>query len=319
MQSQSCGEASGCQLRFSGKKTIVKLMANDGPQITKEWPNDEPLMVRRSLAVPASSLFRHRRFVLRHTLLLRASSFVILFLVTGLVLPAAISTPTTSGPILNPEKEGAELAQKLRAMAPQENSKARGVLNIQDKERKTREVPVTCQVLAGGKTWQVSYEAKTSEGSAPEKLMILHAADRPNEYLYTKPGDSEPQKLTGDKAMVAFAGSDFWLADLGLEFLHWPKQQLLKTEMRKSRWCSVLQSENPGAKGRGYSRVISWIDKESGGPILADAYDATGKKVKEFSIRSLKKVEGEYQLEEMQIQSLEKKSRTRLEFDLEKR
>jgi hypothetical protein len=119
--------------------------------------------------------------------------------------------------------------------------------------------------------------------------------------------------------MISFASSDFWLADLGLEFLHWPRQKLLKTEMRKGRWCNVLQSDNPSQKGPGYARVISCIDKESGGPILADAFDANGKRIKEFSIRSLKKVEGEYQLEEMQIVSHENRSRTRLEFDLEKR
>ena len=249
------------------------------------------------------------------------------------------ATPTTSGPIGDGEKAGLELVQKLILMAPEENSSAKGVLKIRDRNGNTTDVPVACEIRlknaseGDAKAWEVTYTAhpgaptgragQAEPAGSPgsdrvEKLTIVHTPNRPNEYLYTKAGATEPQKLAGAQAMIPFAGSDFWLADLGLEFLRWPKQRLLKTEMRKGRWCNVLQSDNPSKSPNGYSRVISWLDKESGGPILAEGYDRTGKLIKEFSIRSLKKVEGVYQLEEMQISSEQTKSRTRLEFDLDK-
>ena len=225
------------------------------------------------------------------------------------------STPTISSNIGDRDQAGLELARRVRSMAPRENTKAKGVLKIRDRERKTVEVPVSLQVLAGGQTWQVVYEAK--RGSQSEKLIILESANRPNEYLYTKPGASDPVKLQGNQALIPFAGSDFFLADLGLGFIHWPVQRLLKTEMRKSVWCHKLESINPNPPPGGYAKVVSWLEKESGGPVLAEAYDVNGNKVKDFSINSLKKVEGQYQLKEMEISSPRNGSRTRLEFELE--
>jgi hypothetical protein len=59
--------------------------------------------------------------------------------------------------------------------------------------------------------------------------------------------------------MAPFTGSDFWIADLGLDFLHWPKQRLLRKEMRHSKSCEVLESVNPQSVPGGYARVVSWI------------------------------------------------------------
>src|SRR6266516_3838113 len=199
---------------------------------------------------------------------------------------ADTATSTVSSNVGDRDQAGLDLAQKVRSMAPHENSNATGVLKIRDRDGKTVEVPVSCQVLAGGKTWQIIYEAK---GARSEKLTILHAADRANDYLYAKPANATARKLTGKEAAIPFVGSDFWLSDLGLEFLHWPKQRLVKTEMRSSRWCNVLESINPAPASGDYARVLSWLDKESGGPIIAEGFNAANQRVKEFAIKGVSK------------------------------
>ena len=219
------------------------------------------------------------------------------------------------------EIEGRNIVQHLLAQRPAENFTNTGTLKIRDAKRQRTEVQVELQTLVTETNWQALYFTRGANKDHAASLTIIHTRNRPNEYRlanFSRPAGDTNDCITlpGPQAMIPFAGSDFWLADLGLEFLHWPKQRLLKTEMRKGRWCNVLQSDNPAAGG--YSRVISWLDKESGGPILAEGYNRGGKKIKEFSIRSLKKVEGAWQLEEMQISSEETKSRTRLEFDLDK-
>jgi len=146
-------------------------------------------------------------------------------------------------------------------------------------------VPVSCQVLAGAQRWQIVYEAKGNATS--EKLSISHAPDPPNEYLYAKPANATVRKLAGKEAAIPFAGSDFWLSDLGLEFLHWPKQRLVKTDMRSSRWCNVLESINPTPGSGNYLASLSWLDKESGAPIMAEGYNAANQRVKEFAIKSV--------------------------------
>jgi len=158
------------------------------------------------------------------------------------------------------------------------------------------------------------------DSNAAERLTIIHAPGRPNEYLYSSGTNTSdrPILLADDLAARPFAGSDFWLMDLGLEFFHWPEQRLLKPEMRHNRSCRVLESINPASDPAGYARVVSWIDLETDGLVCAEAYDRGNRLVKEFSVGSFRKVEGRYQLQDMKIRNAKTGRRTELEFDLKK-
>ena len=86
--------------------------------------------------------------------------------------------------------------------------------------------------------------------------------------------------------------------------------------MRRSRFCDVLESVNP-KPGPGYPRVVSWVEREQPHGILhADAYDNRGEVVKRFDPTGVEKVQGEYQLQEMEIRNLKTRSRTRIAFNL---
>jgi hypothetical protein len=116
--------------------------------------------------------------------------------------------------------------------------------------------------------------------------------------------------------MIPFAGSDFWVADLGLEFLHWPTQRLLRKEIRRGQGCDVLESVNPQPAPGAYSRVVSWVDRDTDGIINAEAYDSKGKLLKEFAATDIKKVRGQWELKGMEISNRQTGSRTTIEFDL---
>ncbi len=118
--------------------------------------------------------------------------------------------------------------------------------------------------------------------------------------------------------MRPFANSDFWRADLGLEFFHWPAQKVLKKDVHRSRGCIVLESTNSDPFKRGYSRVVSWIDEESLGIVEAYAYDANGKLLKDFYPKDFKKVNGQWQVQTLIMENVQTGSRSRLEFDLNK-
>jgi hypothetical protein len=124
------------------------------------------------------------------------------------------------------------------------------------------------------------------------------------------------QKLDGGSATNGFAGSDFALMDLGLEFFHWPTQILVTREMRKGRGCDVLESRP--ARTHLYSRVLSWIEQESRaqgqpGLLMAEAYDKSGRILKEFEIRGLTKG----QVTDMELRNRQTKTSTRLQFRLD--
>jgi hypothetical protein len=140
----------------------------------------------------------------------------------------------------------------------------------------------------------------------------VHSDDQPDRYQFRE------SDLPENEIMAPFAGSDFWIADLGLDFFHWPEQKILKHEMRRGRACQVLESTNPDPTPAGYSRVVSWIDNETLGIVQAEAYDAKGDLLKEFYPKSFKKVNGQWELQEMEIRNDQTGSRTRLDFDLNK-
>ena len=61
--------------------------------------------------------------------------------------------------------------------------------------------------------------------TAKGTLQITKAPGKPNEYLFTAPKAKEGKKIEGKALNTIFAGSDFTMGDLGLEFLQWPNQQ----------------------------------------------------------------------------------------------
>jgi len=201
-----------------------------------------------------------------------------------------------------------------------------GILLIRNSKGETTKIPVDCVVLVSQNSWITFYKASRLEGSFHSEgsrfthsftrifpIEITHFQDRLSIYKFKFP-DPEPSALITN-LFAPFADSDFWIADLGLEFFHWPEQKILKHEMRRGRACKVLESTNPHPSPNGYSRVVSWIDNETLGIVQAEAYDAKGKLLKEFYPKSFKKVNGQWELQEMEIRNDQTGSRTRLEFD----
>jgi hypothetical protein len=150
-------------------------------------------------------------------------------------------------------------------------------------------------------------------------LLVSHFQHGPNHYV-TFIDHGLGASIPNSETMFPFRHSDFWLCDLGLEFFHWPSQKILPkpTNLVRGRDYTLLESTNPNPSTNGYSRVLSWIDKETGGILQAEAYDFNGKLLKEFAPKSFKKVNGQWQLQEMIIRNVQTSSRTWLEFDLKK-
>jgi hypothetical protein len=241
-------------------------------------------------------------------------SFIIL--VAALFAAETLQGEPTLPAGADPEKVAHELVQKLRTATPQEDSVITGVLKIREKGGKERSVPIECTIQAGRDSWQAGYQTYGSNG-LPERAVVLHRPNRPNEYLYANGTNApDPKLIPRDEVARLVGTSDFSLIDLGMDFLHSPGQRIIRTQMVKSRWCNVLESTQPKSVPGGYAKVISWLDKESGGPLLAEAYDAKGKRVKEFEVGRVRKVEGEWQLKDMAIRNLVTGSRTTLEFEL---
>jgi hypothetical protein len=237
-------------------------------------------------------------------------------LALGLLAASSVVAATTNE-LSDAEILGRQLAQQLVEQRPSTNFTQTGTLKIRDAKGIREDIPVRFQIVVkemNPSNWLSNYQ--TVDTNNPVKLVIVHSAGQPNEYHLVENGVQKD--LAGARAAVPFVGSDFWLADFGLEFFHWPQQKILKKEVKRSRGCTVLESTNPDPSTNGYSRVVSWIDSESGGIVQAWAYDSNNRLLKEFYPKDFKKVNGQWQVGEMEIDNDRTGSRTRLEFDLNK-
>jgi hypothetical protein len=254
---------------------------------------------------------------------------VVSTLVLFLFLALAATAQTTNG-LSEAEIKGQQLAQQLCEIAPTGDSTNTGVLDIRDNGNHF-EFPIKCYTIVAQPNWLSVYKAADTHSGAACILAVTHNGltnnlyDLTDPYLNGIPTLSLVDKInyTISKNMLpdkekatSFAGSDFWICDFGLEFFHWPEQKVLKHESRRTRACTVLESTNPNLSAGGYSRVDSWIDNETRGIVHAEAYDANGKLLKVFDPKSFKKVNGQWELQDMEIRNVQTGSRTWIKFDL---
>lgn len=244
--------------------------------------------------------------------------FAVIFLTTF-----GVTAQTTNG-LSAAEIKGQQLVQRLLEQQPAENSTNTGTLEILNKDGETNLYLTITATLREDNNYQVNYYLRPNTNSPPvEWLKIIKSPGHPAIYYTSQQlpqgaasGLANATLLRGNQAMVPFGQSDFWMADLGLEFFNWPDQKVIKHQERKTRECTVLESTNPHPSAGSYSWVDSWIDDESLAPVHAEAYDVNGKLLKIFDPKKVKKVNGQWQLEDMEIQNVQIHSRTWIKFDL---
>lgn len=89
--------------------------------------------------------------------------------------------------------------------------------------------------------------------------------------------------------------------DLALDFLWWPGGRVAGLEMKKSRECVVV--DLPGPAGARYAAVRAWIDAREHILLQADAFDAARRLVRRLAVKSLKKMDGHWTIEDFDIES----------------
>jgi len=222
----------------------------------------------------------------------------------------------------NAEREAQEIISRIRTTRPTENSSVEGVFKVIHGRRLHAVIPFRSEVVVTTTNWQAIYQTLSSTNSLPlEKLVVTRRADAADEYQFC----GATNQPTVSARAAAFAGSEFFAGDLGLDFLNWPRQRLLEKKLRSSQSCYVIESTNPATNALPYSRVVTWLDIDSvrdfGAPAIvhADAYDRRNRRLKEFGPKDFKKVDGQWQVEEMEMENVQTGNRTKIEFHFERK
>jgi hypothetical protein len=219
------------------------------------------------------------------------------------------------------DQEASTLVTDLISQQPAKPLELSAVFKVRHSNNRRSEIPVKYSVRLAIDHWESIYATEATSFQGAERLVVVHRGTEPNRYDFQQISldgtRTNSIHLNGAEAALPFADTDFWLTDLGLEFLHWPLQRLVrdaKITMRLGRPCKVLESTNPKPAEGSYGRVISWIDSELGNLIYAEAYDAHNRRYKVFSLGKFKKVNGRWQVTEMVLRDDKADSRTQLDF-----
>ena len=152
-----------------------------------------------------------------------------LLLVCGTALASGAPAAARDTSYNDTKGEGKALVQDLLTRMPPENSQILGLLKIRPLDESILEIPVRMTVRLMNDGWHEVYETQPVGERPGEVFIVKHRGAATNEYLfgqYKKVEDKPDLKVIGpDDLYRPLAGSDFFLVDLGLEFLHWPDQK----------------------------------------------------------------------------------------------
>jgi len=208
-------------------------------------------------------------------------------------------------------KFGAQMALYMQALRPTAAINGLGQLRIRPAEGKRKSVVVRFRTFALGATLVNEYLI------AGGSLTVKQQIGRDTLYEWTGTG-KKVERLDEGQAILPFAGSDFWMIDLGLEMFRWPHQRVIERKLRRGELCSVLVSRPAKDIEGGYSKVVSWVDEDTMGIVRAEFFDGEGKLLKIFEPKSFKKIEGQWHLKEMEMRNEQANTRTSIVFDLKR-
>ena len=209
------------------------------------------------------------------------------------------------------KKFGAQMALYMQALRPTAAINGLGQLRIRPVKGKRKSVVVRFRAFALGATLVNEYLI------AGGSLTVKQQVGRDTLYEWTGTG-KKLERLDEGQVIMPFAGSDFWIIDLGLEMLRWPHQRVIERKLRRGELCSVLVSRPAKDVEGGYSKVVSWVDEDTMGIVRAEFFDGEGKLLKIFEPKSFKKIEGQWHLKEMEMRNEQANTRTSIVFDLKR-
>jgi hypothetical protein len=241
-----------------------------------------------------------------------AKSWMLRFVLATL---CAAATAMAAPEATKAELEARAIITEIKGRVPVEGYASTGRLKIRDAKGKRREVAIAMKVVPGTNTWTTEYTALSAEGKPTEALVVERTIGGAVHSKVLSGPEGDAKDVLDAGWYLPFAGSDFLRLDLSIAFLDWPNQKLLKREMKKSRPCRVIESAPATVSKEGYSKVTSWVDAETGDIVMARAYDSQNRVLKEFHVGGVRKVNGQWEVKEIEMVNEQTDSATRLEFD----
>ncbi|MCP5015619.1 MAG: outer membrane lipoprotein-sorting protein [Ketobacter sp.] len=142
----------------------------------------------------------------------------------------------------------------------------------------------------GDMSLMVFLSPKDQKGTA---LLTHQHKDRDDDQWLYLPALKRVKKIASSKKSGPFMGSEFSFEDIGGQSIEDYTYKYLKDESYEGQDCFVVESY-PVDKNSGYTRVVSWIDKEHYRTLKAEFYDRKSSHLKTLTTSGFKQYEGKF-------------------------
>ena len=213
----------------------------------------------------------------------KLASILIIFL---LVINAQAETPEEKGLAIAKEADRRDTGwgdQKARLQMILRNR--HGDKSIREMHNRSLEVQGD-----GDKTLIVFDRPRDVKGTA--FLSFTHALKPDDQWLYL-PALKRVKRISSSNKSGPFMGSEFAYEDISSQEVEKYTYKYLRDEVYEGRPVFVLE-RFPQYKNSGYTRMVTWLDKETWSPLKIDFYDRKNSLLKTLTYHDYKQYLGKY-------------------------
>lgn len=205
-----------------------------------------------------------------------------LFVLAGLLSLAALPVHAET-----PEEKGhAIFAEAEKRNTGFGDNQGEMQMILKNKRENTSEREIKVQVLEGAngesdKMLMVFQSPKDQKGTS---LLTYQHEDRDDDQWLYLPALKRVKKIASSKKSGPFMGSEFSFEDIGGASLDDNTYKYIKDETFDGQDCFVVESY-PKDKNSGYTKVVSWVDKQHYRTLKADFYDRKNSHLKTLTAK----------------------------------
>ena len=152
-----------------------------------------------------------------------------------------------------------------------------------------------------GRTPSARYTIRDAFGKNLEGLTVKPSRSGPSSYRYFQGEALVASKLPDLSRKIQ--DTDFTWNDLSLSFLWWPNGSTAGLEEVKGRRCYVVDLPAPDGTDSGDSGVRVWVDPQAHMLLQAAAHDAGGRRTRLLQVKSFKKINKVWMIQNLDMQS----------------
>lgn len=160
------------------------------------------------------------------------------------------------------------------------------------------------------------YEIKDTSGKLLESVSIKRNKDGEHTILRTL--GEERQKADPPNLTDSIQGSDVTWLDVSMDFVWWGEPELCGTEKIKGRLCDILRVK-PLKGMQDCASVKLWVDRGQNMVLQAMQESANGTPLRKMWVRAVQKIDNQWVLRDIEVETTGASHRTKIHFDDVKR